>query len=66
MDTTIQREALCSIFPTKYYSGNQINKNGKGGACDKCGGRRDAYRVLVERSDGKRPFVRDRRRWENN
>jgi hypothetical protein len=29
-------------------------------------GRRGAYRVLVERSGGKRPFVRPRCRWENN
>jgi hypothetical protein len=40
MENTIFREALCSVFPTKYYSGNHINKIGKGGACDKCGERK--------------------------
>jgi hypothetical protein len=28
--------------------------------------RRGAYRVLVARTDGKRPFGRPRRIWENN
>jgi hypothetical protein len=27
---------------------------------------RCAYRVLVERSEGRRPLERPRRRWENN
>jgi hypothetical protein len=30
------------------------------------GERRVAYRVLVERSEGRRPLGRPRRRWENN
>ena len=30
------------------------------------GGRRDAYRVLVGKSEGKRPLGKSRRRWENN
>ena len=30
------------------------------------GDRRGAYRVLVERPDGKGSFVRPRPRWENN
>jgi hypothetical protein len=28
--------------------------------------RRSAYRVLVERLEGKKPFGRPRRRWEDN
>jgi hypothetical protein len=28
--------------------------------------RRDAYRVLVGKPEGKRPLGRTRRRWENN
>jgi hypothetical protein len=27
---------------------------------------RNAYRILVERPEGKRPVGRSRRRWENN
>jgi hypothetical protein len=30
------------------------------------GQRRDVYRVLMGRPDGRRPFGRPRRRWENN
>jgi hypothetical protein len=30
------------------------------------GGKRGAYRILVERPDGSRPLERPRRRWENN
>ena len=30
------------------------------------GERRDVYRVLVGKPEGKRPMVRHRRRWENN
>jgi len=30
------------------------------------GERRDVYRVLVGKSEGKRPLGRYRRRWENN
>jgi len=30
------------------------------------GDRRSAYRILVERTDGKSPLGRPRRRWANN
>jgi hypothetical protein len=30
------------------------------------GERREVYRVLVGKSEGKRPIVRPRRRWEDN
>jgi hypothetical protein len=30
------------------------------------GERRGAYRVLVEKPEGRRPFGRPRRRWEDN
>jgi hypothetical protein len=30
------------------------------------GERRDAYRVLVEKSEGRRPLGRQRHRWEDN
>jgi len=30
------------------------------------GGRRNVYRFLIRKPEGKRPFRRPRRRWENN
>ena len=44
------------------YSGDQIMKNEMGSVGDK----RGAYRVLVWRPDGKRPFGRYKTRWEEN
>jgi len=38
-----------------------------GGACSTCGGeRRVFYIVLVGKPEGKRPFGRPKRRWEDN
>jgi hypothetical protein len=37
-----------------------------GGACSTYGGRRVVYRVLVERSEGKRPLERPKHRWDDN
>jgi hypothetical protein len=33
---------------------------------ERMGDRRGAYRVLVKKHEGKRPFGRSRRRWEDN
>jgi hypothetical protein len=37
-----------------------------GGACSAYGERKDVYRVLVRKPEGKRPLGRPRRRWEDN
>ena len=37
-----------------------------GGACGAYGEGRDVHRVLVGKSEGKRPLGRPRRRWEDN
>ena len=37
-----------------------------GGACDRYGGRRGVYRVLLGKREGNGPFGRPRRRWEDN
>ena len=34
--------------------------------CGMYGGRRDVYRILVGRPEGKRPFGRSRCKWEDN
>ena len=36
------------------------------GACSAYGERRDVYRVLVGKPEGKRPLGRTRHRWEDN
>jgi hypothetical protein len=50
----------------KYYSGDQIKKNQRGGACSTYGDTRGAYRVLVGRPEGKRPLGRPRRGLDYN
>jgi hypothetical protein len=37
-----------------------------GRTCSKHGAKRNAYRVLVGKPEGKRPLGRSRRRWEDN
>ena len=51
-----------------FFSGDKIEKNEMGGACSAYGGeeRRGVCRVLVGKSEGKRPLARPRRRWEGN
>jgi hypothetical protein len=50
----------------QYYLGEQTEKNEMGGACNTHGDRRGVYRVLMGIPEGKRPFGRPRRRWEDN
>ena len=51
METTILREPLWSVL-TKYYSGEQI-KTEMGGACSTYGRMRIAYKIFVERREGR-------------
>jgi hypothetical protein len=37
-----------------------------GGACSTNGEKRNAYRILVGKPEGKRPLGRHRRKWEDN
>jgi hypothetical protein len=37
-----------------------------GGACSTNGKKRNAYRILVGKQEGKRPLGRPRRRWNDN
>jgi hypothetical protein len=43
-----------------------FKKDEMGGPCSTNGDKRNAYRVLVRKSKGKRPLGRPRRRWEDN
>jgi hypothetical protein len=55
-----------TVLITKYYSGNQIEKNEMGGARSTYGEKKGAYRILVGTPEGSRPPGRPRRRWEDN
>jgi hypothetical protein len=50
----------------RVYAGNQIENNEMGRLWSTYGEKRDAYRILVGRSEGRRPLGRPRRRWEDN
>jgi len=54
------------VLLTKFYTGDQIEKNEMGGTCSMYGGVGGAYRVLVGKTKGKTPLGRPRLRWENN
>ena len=55
------------MFLTKYYLGDQIEKNTKGGAyIARMGDRRGAHTVLVGKPKGRRPLRRPMPRWEDN
>jgi hypothetical protein len=41
-------------------------ENGMGRVCSTNGEKRNAYRILVGKPEGKRPLGRPRRRWVNN
>jgi hypothetical protein len=45
---------------------NEIEKNEMGGTCSSHGEERGMYRVLVGKSEGKRPLRRPRCKWKNN
>jgi len=51
---------------TKCYSGDQIKKKEKGGACSMCGGQERANRGLMEKRAGKKTLGRFKRRREGN
>jgi len=55
------------VLLTQYCSGDKTENNEMGGACSAYGWeRRGVYRVLVGKSEGKRPLGRPRRRLEGS
>jgi hypothetical protein len=54
------------VLITKYYSGNQIEKNKMGGHVARMWEKKGAYRILVGRPEGRQPLGRPRRRWDDN
>jgi len=53
------------VLLTIHDSGDQIKKNKLGRACSTYG-RRGEYRIFVGKPEGKRRFLRLRRRWEDD
>jgi len=53
------------ILFTKYYSGDQIEMRWAGHVA-RMGERRSAYRVMVEKPEGRRTIGRSRCIWEDN
>jgi hypothetical protein len=60
----IQTTATLGINDRVGY--NQVKKDEMGGACSTNGEKRNAYRILVGKLEGKRPLGRSRRRWVDN
>ena len=54
-----------SVLINKYCAGDRIENNEIDGACSTYGVRRFVYRVLVGKREGRSPFGRPRRRWED-
>jgi len=52
--------------PTKYYLGDQIEKNEMGGACSAYGGKERHIQGLVGKADGKSPLGKPTCKWEDN
>jgi hypothetical protein len=48
--------SLFIVLSFKYFSGDQIKKNEKGGHVARMVERRDEYRFLVAKLEGKRPL----------
>ena len=57
---------MLSVFLTQYCVGDEIEKKEMGGACGTMEEARGVHRVLVGKTEGKRPLGRPRRRWEDN
>jgi len=55
---------ICILI--QYCSDDQVEKNEVYGACSMYGESRSVYRILVGKSEGKRPLGRPRRIWEDN
>ena len=51
---------------TQYCSGDKIEKNETGGHVARMGERRGMYRVLMGKTEGKRPLGRCRPGWDDN
>jgi hypothetical protein len=54
------------VFFAKYNSNDKVKVSEMGGVCSMHGERRNAFRVLVGKLEGKRPPGRSECRWKDN
>jgi hypothetical protein len=54
------------VFFAKYDENDQVKDDDMGRTCSTNGERRNAYRILVGKPQGKRQLGRARRRWVEN
>jgi hypothetical protein len=63
----LHNEELHNFYSSANYSQNDhVKEDEMGRACRTNGEKRNAYRILVGKPDGKRPLERPRRRWVDN
>jgi hypothetical protein len=55
-----------SVLLARYHSDDQIERNVIGRACSTYEEARNIYRVLVGKTEGRRPLGKPRHRWEDN
>ena len=55
---------ICNLI--QYCPGDQIQNTMNRGTWNTYGERRDLYKILVRKRDGKSPLGRHRRRWDGN
>jgi hypothetical protein len=65
----LHNEELQNLYSSPKYNyeyNDQVKENEMGRACSTNGEKRNAYRILVGKREGKRPLGRPRRRWVDN
>jgi hypothetical protein len=65
--TVLLISIICTIVLfAKHNSNDHVNEDEMGRACSTNGEKKNAYRILVGKPEGKRPLGRPRRRWVEN
>jgi hypothetical protein len=60
------RWAAWFVLFAKYNQNDQVEEDEVGGVCGTNGEKKNAYRLLVGKQEGKRPLGRPTRRWTDN
>jgi hypothetical protein len=62
----LYNKELCDLYSSPSIINNHVEEDEMGGSCSKNRGKRNAYKLLVGKPEGKRPLGRPRRRWVDN